>query len=82
MRLSVVNGGYEEYMRRLAEEADKGMMEILGYIPNGRASDRLEYMFAVFRQRDERARRRYEISMRGNCAVLKPAAFKRGQAAA
>jgi len=64
-------------MRRIAEEADRGMIEILGYVPNGRASDRLEYIFALFEQQRERARRRYEVSMRGNCLVLMPLAFKK-----
>ena len=77
MRLSVIDGGYEEYMRRLADEADKGMMEILGYVPDCRPSGRLGYLFALYQQRDERARRRYEVSMRGNCVVLVPLVFKK-----
>jgi hypothetical protein len=79
MRLSVIDGGYEEYMRRLSDEADRGMMEILGYIPDcGRPKrGRLAYLFALYDQRDERARRRYEVSVRGNCAVLVPLAFKK-----
>ena len=81
MKYAVIDGGYEEHMRRIAEEAEKGMMEILGYVPNGRASDRLEYISVLCDQRRERARRRYLVERRGNCVVLMPVAFKKPVAA-
>jgi hypothetical protein len=80
MKFAVINGGYEEYMRKLAEDCDREYAEFIAEFgpPPCRKKGKgfLAYFFALSDQRRERARRRYERSCRGNCVVLVPAVFR------